>query len=151
MKVKPAKDLIEFLKPYAMKAGVTVEEIEVKNSAITIFIEKDGGVDLDTCALFHRLILEPIDDFDPSFGEAYTLNVSSLGADRPFKTEQDFLSHVGKRVEVRLKESIRGKKFYEGTLVSYSEKAVTLKVDEKNTFTIDLKNLVKMNEYIDFE
>ena len=128
-------------------------EVEVKqgkNPELTIFIDKDGGVDLNACELFHNAILEPIDEFDPTFGQAYRLNVSSLGIDRPFKTDKDFNSHIGKKVEVKLKESIRGKKFYDGTLLAYDGKTVTLKVDEKTTFTIEMKNVVKVNEYVDF-
>ena len=54
-------------------------------------------------------------------------------------------------VEVKLVKPIKGKKFYEGILVSYDGKIITLKVDEKTTFTIDLKNTVKVNEYIEFD
>ena len=46
--------------------------------------------------------------------------------------------------------SIKGKKFYDGILTDYDGKTVKVKVSEKDTFTIDLKNLEKMNEYIDF-
>ena len=38
----------------------------------------------------------------------------------------------------------------DGVLMSYDGKQITLKVDDKNTYTIDLKNTVKVNEYIDF-
>lgn len=154
MKVKNVQEIIDFCQNYATPLGITVVEVEVKqgkNPELTIFIDKDGGVDLNACELFHNAILEPIDEFDPTFGQAYRLNVSSLGIDRPFKTDKDFNSHIGKKVEVKLKESIRGKKFYDGVLVSYDGKQIALKVDEKNTFTIDLKNTVKVNEYIDFE
>jgi len=154
MKVKNVHEIIDFCQNYATPLGITVVEVEVKqgkNPELTIFIDKDGGVDLNSCELFHNAILEPIDEFDPTFGQAYRLNVSSLGIDRPFKTDKDFNSHIGERVEVKLKESIRGKKFYDGVLLSYDGKQITLKVDEKTTFTIDLKNTVKVNEYIDFE
>jgi ribosome maturation factor RimP len=151
MKVKLASEIISFLEPYASQVGVKVEDVEIKNGSITIFIDKEGGVDLDTCALFHNAINSPIDEFDPTFGVPYTLNVSSMGIDRPFKTEQDFLSHVGKKVEIKLEKSIKGKKSYDGVLLAYDGKTVTVKIDEKNTFTIDLKNLAKMNEFIDFE
>ncbi|MBE7087191.1 MAG: ribosome maturation factor RimP [Clostridiales bacterium] len=154
MKVKPESEITSFLQDYATPLGVKIVEVDFKqgkNPSLTIFIDKDGGVDLDTCELFHNAILEPIDTLDPTFGEAYTLNVSSRGIDWAFKTDEDFLSHIGKRVEVKLAQSIRGKKFYDGELISYDKKSVTLKVDKKTTFTIELKNLVKMNEYIDFE
>ena len=154
MKVKKAEEIKEFLTPYAEALSLTIEEVAIKqgkDTAITIFIDKVGGVDLLTCEKFHNSILEPIDELDPTFGAEYTLNVSSLGADRPFKKDEDFISHIGTRVEVKLNNSIKGKKFYDGTLVSYDKKTIVLKVSEKDTFTIDMKNIVKINEYIDFE
>ena len=154
MKIKSLVEIKTFLQDIATPLGVVVADVEFKqgkNPALTVFIDKNGGVDLDTCELFHRAIDAPLDDLDPTFGQAYVLNVSSLGADRPFKTDDDFNSHIGERVEVKLVNSIKGKKFYDGVLASYDGKVITLKVDEKNTFTIDLKNIVKVNEYIDFD
>ncbi len=153
MKTKSMSELQEILNGIGQPLGVSVAEIEFKqgkNPTLTVFIEKEGGIDLDTCELFHRAIDAPIDEFDPTFGQPYTLNVSSLGIDRPFKTEADFNSHIGERVEVKLYASIRGKKFYDGILTAYDGKTITLKVDEKTTFTIELKNVVKVNEYIEF-
>ncbi len=153
MKVKSNQELLEFLTPIGQSVGVKVCEVEFKqgkNPALTVYIDKDGGVDLDLCEKFHRAIDLPLDELDPTYGNPYTLNVTSLGADRPFKTDEDFNSHIGEKVEVWLKSSMQGKKFYEGTLMSYTGDAVTLKVNEKTTFTIYLKNVVKVNEYIEF-
>ena len=153
MKLKPISEIREFLEKYATELGLTIFDIEVKkgsNPQITVFVEKDGGIDLDSCEKFHKAIFEPLDELDPTFGEPYILNVSSPGADRPFKTEQDFLSHVGKMVEVKVKQSIKGKKSFDGVLVSYDTKTVVVKIDAKTTLTIDMKNLSKMSEYIDF-
>lgn len=153
MKIKPVSEIQEFLSEIAKPLGIEVVEVEFKqgkNPAMTVYINKDGGVDLDTCEVLHRAIDLPLDELDPTFGEPYTLNVSSLGVDRPFKTDKDFLSHIGERVEVKLYSSIRGKKFYDGILTAYDKQTITLKVDEKTTFTIEMKNIVKVNEYIDF-
>ena len=153
MKIKPVSEIQEFLNTIANPLGIEVIEVEFKqgkNPSMTVYIDKDGGVDLDTCELFHRAIDVPLDEFDPTYNAPYTLNVSSPGADRPFKTEKDFLNHIGERVEVKLYSSVRGKKFYDGILTSYDKNAITLKVDEKTTFTIEMTNIVKVNEYIDF-
>lgn len=153
MKIKPVSEIMEFLNPIAVSVGVKVVDVEFKqgkNPALTIFIDKEGGVDLESCEAFHRAIFDPIDVLDPTFGAQYTLNVSSLGADRPFKTDEDFISHIGKKVEVKLYASIKGKKMYDGILESYDKKVITLRVNEKDVFTIDLKSIVKINEYIDF-
>ena len=151
MKVKSNEEIQDFCQNVATPLGVTVAEVEFKqgkNPELTIFIDKDGGIDLDTCELFHRAIDEPLDEFDPTFGQPYRLNVSSLGIDRPFKSEKDFNSHIGQRVEVKLNTSIKGKKFYDGILVDYDGKTIKLRVNDKDTFTIDLKNTIKVNEYI---
>ena len=153
MKIKPIEEIISFCNQYASPLGITIVDVEFKqgkNPSLTIFIDKEGGVDLDACELFHRTIDQPLDELDPTFGLAYMLNVSSPGADRPFKTENDFTSHLGKKVEVKLYNSIRGKKFLEGELLDYDGEKILIKVDGKNTYTIDLKNTVKVNEYIEF-
>ncbi|MBE5749304.1 MAG: ribosome maturation factor RimP [Clostridiales bacterium] len=153
MKVKTNAEITEFLSKIGEPMGITVVETEFKqgkNPNLTVYIDKEGGIDLDTCEAFHRAIDQPIDELDPTFGLPYTLNVSSLGIDRPFKTDKDFIDHIGKRVEVKLNQSIRGKKFYDGVLNSYDGKVITLKVDQKTTFTIELKNTQKVNEYIEW-
>lgn len=153
MKVKTELEIAEFLSPFASQIGVDIWEVELKKGKmpeLNIFIDKDGGVDLDTCEKFHRLIDEPLDAFDPTCGLAYTLNVSSKGVDWPFKKDEHFLSHIGQMVEVKLASSISGKKFYEGVLMTYDGKSISVKVDGKFTFTTPLKNIVKINEYIEF-
>lgn len=154
MKVKTNEEIKEFLAEIATKMNIRVVDVEFKqgkNPELTIYIDKDGGMDLDTCELFHNAINTPLDELNPTFDMPYTLNVSSPGLDRPFKTEEDFLSHIGKRVEVKLSSSIKGKKFYDGILEKYDGKSAVIKVDKLNTLSIEMKNIIKMNEYIDFE
>ena len=154
MKVKSEKEILEFCSQIASEVGVRLDSVEFKqgkNPSLTLYIDKEGGVDLDSCEKFHNAVSEPLDELDPTYGLPYTLNVSSLGIDRPFKTDEDFNSHIGQRVEVKLYNSIKGKKMLDGTLLSYNGELITLKVDAKTTLTIFLKNIVKVNEYIDFE
>lgn len=150
MKFKPNAEIIEFLRPYAAKSGVSIYDVETKKGELTVYIDKEGGVDLNACEKFHREIFDVLDEFDPSFNEPYTLNVTSKGADWAFRTDEDYISHIGQKVEVKLRASVRGKKFYDGVLTLYDGKTITVKTDEKNTFTFDLKNVVKTNEFIDF-
>lgn len=137
---------------YAAPLGIAVADVEFKQGkspALTVFIDKAGGVSLDDCEKLHNAIFDPLDDLDPTYGQPYTLNVSSLGADRPFKTAEDFNSHIGKKVEVKLYAAVKGKKFYDGELISYDGERIVLKT-VKETFSFDLKSVVKVNEYIDF-
>lgn len=128
MKVKPVNEVIDFLQPIVSELGAEIIDAEwnMRERALTLFIDSGNGVDLDLLEKVHRAVDAPLDELDPTFGEAYTLNCSSPGLDRPFKTERDFLRHVGEKIEVRLYAPVDGKKYYEGELLSFKNGVVRI-------------------------
>ena len=141
------------VEPFAKALGVEIYDAEFKlgkEPALTVFIDKEGGVDLDTCEAFHRAIDEPLDNLDPTFGEPYTLNVSSPGLDRPLKTDKDFARAKGKKVEVKLFAPMKGKKFFETILEDFTETCVFLNTG-KETEKIERAKIARINEAIDFD
>ena len=150
MKVKPIAAVKEFLAPYAAEAGVELVDAEwdLRTRALTVYIDTAEGLDLVTCEKFHRLIDGPLDELDPTFSEPYTLNCSSPGLDRPFRTERDFLRHLGEKVEVRLYAPFEGKKYYEGVLKAFEEGEVVLSAEEKE-LRIPFEKCAKVCLYIE--
>ena len=126
-----------------------VEFKQGKDPALTVYIDTDHGVDLDTCEKFHRAIDPVLDEFDPTFGEAYTLNVSSPGLDRPLKTDRDYLKCMGQKVEVKLFAPLKGKKFFELTLKGHDENCVYLE-DKGEELKIEKSKIAKICRAIDF-
>lgn len=140
MKVKPIKEVIEFLQPIAGEYGAEIIDGEwnMRESSLTLFIDAKNGVDLNLLEKVHRAIDEPLDTLDPTFGAAYTLNCSSPGLDRPFKTEADFLRHLGEKIEIHLYAPVDGKKYYEGELLSFEEGTIKVKTEEgEREFSFD--------------
>ena len=153
MKTKTTEEIKAFLEPFAKEQGLEIYDVEVKNGknpSVTIFIDKEGGVDLNACEAFHRAIDEPLDSLDPTFGEAYTLNVSSPGVDRPFITDKDFSRAIGKKVEVKLYAPMKGKKFFEAVLTGFDDSCVTLDTG-KGEEKIERAKIARINEAIDFD
>lgn len=153
MKFKSEKEIAEFLRPIADREGVELVDVEVKlskNPSLTVFIETEDGVDLDTLERFHNAIDAPLDEFDPSFSQPYTLNVSSPGLDRPFKTDRDYERNLGLDVEVRLYAPIKGQKFFEGTLVGYDGNTLTLLTNDGET-KFELSRVAKANCAVKFD
>lgn len=152
MKIKPIEDIRAFMEGIAAGMGIEVVDVEWsdKDSSLTVFIETESGVDLDTCEKFHNAIMLPIDDFDPTYDAPYTLNVSSPGLDRPFKTARDFERNLGKEVEVRLFAPLKGKKLLEGTLVSFDDNAITLKCAAEE-IKLQRNKIAKINKLIKFD
>ena len=128
MKVKPISEVIAFLEPIAEEVGVEIVDAawNMRERSLTVYIDREGGIDILTCEKFHRAIDAPLDELDPTFGASYTLNCSSPGLDRPFKKQEDFMRHIGEKVEVHLYAPIGGKKYYEGVLTAFEDNTVVL-------------------------
>lgn len=152
MKFKPIEEISRMLENIASGMDIEIVEVECneKSGALTVYIETEAGVDLDTCEKFHNAIFDPIDELDPSYGQPYTLNVSSPGLDRPFKTVRDFERNTGKEVELKLYAPLKGKKFLQGFLDEFDENTVTVTVG-KERLKIPRNKIAKINKAIKFE
>jgi ribosome maturation factor RimP len=153
MKTKSTEEIRAFLQPIADEMNIELVDVEFKQGrspALTVFIDTEEGVDLITCEKFHRAIDTALDELDPTFGEAYTLNVSSPGLDRPLKTARDFEKCMGEKVEVKLFAPLKGKKFFEAALVGYDGNTVTLS-DGKEEIKLELTRIAKINRAIEFD
>ncbi len=153
MKTKDINELKTLLQKIATEMGIELVDVEFKvskNPSLTIFIDTEDGVDLDTCEKFHRAIDGPLDEFDFTLGASYTLNVSSPGLDRPLKTQRDFDRAMGQMVEIKLYAPIKGKKLFEGLLVDYDGNNITVEIDgEQKKFA--LSTVAKVNIAIIFD
>ncbi len=152
MQIKPLSEIRGFLENIAAPLGIEIVDVEWndKQTALTVYIETEGGVDLNSCEKFHNAIMEPIDELDPTYDKPYTLNVSSPGLDRPFKTERDFKRNLGGEVEVRLFAPLKGKKLLEGTLTEFDENTVTVAVNNE-IIKIQKNKIAKINKAIKFD
>lgn len=153
MKTKSIEELKALLESIAEPMNIEIVDVVFKmskNPSLTVFIDTEDGVDLDTCEKYHNAIDEALDEFDFTFGQAYTLNVSSPGLDRPLKTARDFERHLGEDVEIRFYAPEKGKKFFEGTLVGYDENNVVVVIDGEEK-KITLSKIAKINVAVKFD
>ena len=67
---------------------------EAKSWYLRVYIDKEGGITLEDCALVSDQLSEQLDSADPDpIPQAYFLEVSSPGAERPLKKEVDYQRH----------------------------------------------------------
>lgn len=148
----------DIVKPIAEEKGFRVVDIEYvkegKNWFLRIYIDKPGGVDLNDCAMFNELVSEQMDAREPDpIPYAYYLEVSSPGAERPLKTEEDFELAVGRYIHVSLFEPVEKNNVYEGTLKELTDDNMVLSVKDKNkTKDVELNrtNISKARLAIEF-
>ncbi|MFD1431787.1 ribosome maturation factor RimP [Lacticaseibacillus yichunensis] len=99
---------------------------------LRVYIDKTGGISLDECVLVSETLSEQLDQLDPDpIPQAYFLEVSSPGAERPLKNEQDFANAVGDYIHISLFKKQNGKKVFEGHLKTLTPEQLTLTINDK--------------------
>ena len=147
--MKVTELVAEFAKPIVEQAGCTLWDVEYVREGseryLRVFIDKEGGIDIDDCERVHRAIDPILDEKDP-IATSYTFEVSSAGLDRVLKKPEHFESFMGELVEVKLYKPINGAKLFTGELKSYNNGDVTIAcAGEELTFTKQQIALVRVS------
>ena len=127
---------------------------EGKSWYLRVYIDKDGGITLEDCALVSDELSEALDNVEPDpIPQAYFLEVSSPGAERPLKKEEDYQRAIDHYIHISLYQQINGQKVYEGTLTQLSDKEITLDDLDKTRhrqITIDRQKIAQARLAIKF-
>ena len=150
---KTEKIVYELARPLAENAGIEVYDVEfVKEGGsrfLRIYLDKPGGISLDECEEFSRIISDELDQSDP-IPQNYYLEVSSPGIERRLRHREHFEAMTGELIDVHLYKAIDGSKTLTGTLVG---------IDDGNNITIDIDGALqtipqsmaaKVNIHFDF-
>ncbi len=121
--------VLALAEPLAAQRGLTVVDVEYhggrREALVRIVLHRAGGVDLDDVEGFHRAFEPLLDAADPIPG-AYTLEVSSPGAERPLRTERDFTIFSGRAVRLAAREVVDGRREWSGQLLGVDDGAVRI-------------------------
>lgn len=121
--------------PVIAEKGLELVQVEyVKEGAhwyLRLYIDKEGGVDLDDCTHISHSVSEILDKEDP-IPQAYMLEVSSPGLERPLRKEEDFARFQGELVRVLTKEPFEGYQEFTGYLVGLVDDHIVLEYKEES-------------------
>ncbi len=134
--------LTEMLEPVVNALGCELWGIEYigqgKHSILRVYIDKEGGVNIDDCTQVSRQISSLLDVEDPISGE-YTLEVSSPGLDRILFTLEQFKEYAGYHAKLKLTENFEGKRNFSGQIKTVENEEVVLIIgDEQYTLPYEL-------------
>lgn len=127
---------------------------EEKSWYLRLYIDKPGGITIDECALVSDELSEKMDELDPDpIPQAYFLEVSSPGAERPLKQERDYQRAVNQYVHISLYRKLDGEKVFEGTLKKVTDHQLEVEVNLKGRLkivTISRDNVAKARLAVKF-
>ncbi len=119
--------------PIAKELGLRLWDVRfVKEGAswyLRVFIDKDGGVDINDCVDMTHALNGPLDEADP-IEVSYCLEVSSPGIERDLTRDEHFEAMTGRKIKIRLIRPDENKqREFSGDLVSYADGNITVLVD----------------------
>ncbi len=124
---------------------VDVEYVKEHDWYLRVFIDREGGIEIDDCQNLSERLEKELDKQD-LIPDSYILEVSSPGLDRVLRKERDFRREMGKPVDVALYAPMDGKKLLVGTLTAYGDGKIVL--DGTREIPLDKVSLVRL--HIDF-
>ena len=109
---------------------VRVRLMSGKTTTLQVMADKPGGgIEVDDCAEISTAISALMDVEDPIL-DAYTLEVSSPGIDRPLTRLKDFDMFEGYEAKLETTELIDGRRRFKGVLAGVEDNEVLINVEE---------------------
>ena len=141
-------DLTELFEPVIESMGYEFVGVEFNagggHGTLRVYIDREQGVSLDDCAsISHQL--SGILDVEEPIKQAYDLEISSPGIDRPLFKIADFEKFCGRTAKIKLALGVQGRKNFKGQLVSVADsKWVVIEVDGEQ-FDLPYADIAKAN------
>ena len=160
---KDLQDLWLLAEPYVRDAGFDLIEVqygrEQRGMVLRLFIDRpaegttesgEGGkISVDDCERVSRDVSAALDVAD-KISQAYQLEVSSPGLDRPLRRERDFARFVGESARIRLAEGVEGRRNFTGTIRGAKDGRVEIACDGRS-HELPIDDILRANLIPDWE
>lgn len=142
----------ELAKPVVEARGCSLWDVEYVREGsdyfLRLYLDKDGGVDIDDCEAVSRAMDPILDEADPIDG-SYVFEVCSAGLERPLKRPEDFARFMGEPVTVKLYRPYNGLKEIPAVLRGYDDGRVTVEAG-KQTITFEKSQVALVRLRVEF-
>ena len=150
--MKITEQVAQFAQPIVEANGCRLWDVEYVREGserfLRLYIDKDGGVDIDDCERIHRAVDPVLDEKDP-IAESYHFEVCSAGLERALKRPGDFAQFMGSPVMVKLYRPRNGLKELPGVLRGYEDGRITVEAG-KETVTFEKSEVALVRLRVEF-
>jgi len=127
-----AKQVSDLIEPILSEMGLELIDVEYLSDrgrwVLRIYMDKDGGITLDDCAMVSGELGDLI-DIKNFIEHEYVLEVSSPGLNRPLKKEADFIRVIGKRIKVKTRTPVEGRRNFTGILKDFRDQKLIIEYE----------------------
>ena len=143
--------LKQLLSEKVNEEGYELVSLSFASETLSLVVDRIQDIDMDAIVNLSNVLNSYLDELNP-FEKAYTLDISSLGAEKPLKVEK-LNDYVGRYVHVHLINPIKGENIYEGDLNNVSGETITITYRNKTRsipVEINKENISKIRLAIKF-
>ena len=115
---------------------------------LRLYLDKEGGVDINDCEAISRAVDPLLDEADP-IAESYHFEVCSAGLERTLKRPGDFERFMGSAVTVKLYRPRNGLKEIPAVLTGYENGRITVQAG-KETITFEKSEVALVRLRVEF-
>ncbi len=127
---------------------VDVEYVRERDWFLRVYLDKEGGLEIEDCQYISELLTEYLDVKDP-IKDKYYLEVSSPGLDRQLKKARDFVRHKGQKIDIMFFKPQAGIKKLVGILGDVNEEFLEVQTEDK-TEKLSRSLIASVRLHIDF-
>jgi ribosome maturation factor RimP len=150
--MKISEQVWQFSQPLVEACGCSLWDVEYVREGgewfLRLYIDKEGGVDIDDCEAVSRAVDPVLDEKDP-IPESYRFEVCSAGLERSLKRPSDFERFMGSAVMVKLYRPKDGQKEFVGNLTGYEDGNVSIEVGT-DTVSFEKSEVALVRLYVEF-
>jgi ribosome maturation factor RimP len=142
------RDLTELFEPVIESMGYELVGVEFNaagnHGTLRVYIDREEGVNIDDCAAISHQVSGILDVEEP-IQQAYDLEISSPGIDRPLFKLVDFERFAGKTAKIKLAVGLEGRRNFKGRLQGVVDsKMITIEVDGER-FDLPYADIARAN------
>ncbi len=145
-------NILSVTEPLLNDKNMELVDLEFRKEGVgkvlRLFIDKQGGVTVEDCAVISRELATLL-DINDLIEERYVLEVSSPGLRRPLKKIEDFKRFEGKLVLIKTNEPIENRKVFKGYLKDTNDDGIEMDIDG-SLYSLSFLQIQKANLEIDF-
>lgn len=150
--MKVTELVASFAEPIVKQHGCELWDVEYVREGseyfLRLYLDKEGGVDINDCEAISRAVDPILDEKDPIQG-SYHFEVCSAGLERALKRPSDFERFMDSTVTVKLYRPRNGLKEIPGILRGYDNGRVTLEAG-KETITFEKSEVALVRLRVEF-
>ncbi len=145
--------MMKIAAPVLESLSVELVDVEFKREpagwVLRLYIDKEGGVDLNTCQEVSE-VLNPLLDAEDLIPIRYFFEVSSPGVERPLRRKEDYRKFVGEEVFVNTFSPVDSRRRFKGRLKEASAEKFVIECEGK-LYEIDYENVSKAHLVVEIQ